>query len=182
MEDNKDLVPVNKPTVVNKYHKRTDEQKKADRVLIKDLWVRRYKLKDICDHPNLKHISVSQVRQDLKQVKKVFKSSPTFDKQFTAKRQIALGEEIINEAMIAWEKSKGLKVKTFSKTKTGGQFSGEETGSMEEVSYGDPNYLKVAKDAFAELNKLYGINQAVKTTEVNVNNNNSQVIIGMQIT
>lgn len=181
MEEENELISINNP-FPNIKNSRTEEQKKSDRELIKGLYIKRHKLADMQKHPMLQHISKTQVRNDLQIVLKQMKSSPLFDKKFRATKQLESMDDLYREAMEAWEKSKKTKTKTFSKTKEGDQFASTENGTMEEDSYGDPNLLKVALNILAEQNKVLGLQQMTKTTEVNLNNNNSQVIIGMQIT
>lgn len=189
--------------------RRTNEQKKKDRELVRDLYIKRWKNADIKRHPALAHISGTAIWQDIQFVKKQMKTSPVFDKKFKIQKQLETLDELFRETMEAYGKSKNAKIKTFSKTKEFGSSSTSkkgkskktevydydemetsaeggasifESGSFEENSYGDPNLLKVALNILAEQNKVLGILGSTKVTEVNLNNNNSQVIVGMQIT
>ena len=144
--------------------KRNDLEKQQDRELIKDLRLRRLSYRQIASHPDLKHISESQVFDDLKLIENEWKNNTSIDLDKKKQEQLETLDFIIRENSEAWEKSKADKIKKSIKNKED-ELKGKtkETGVQTETIHGDHNYMKRVLDAIAEQNKILGLHSPIKT-------------------
>jgi|GEM_PF-5824643 len=142
--------------------KRNDLEKQADRELIKDLRLRRLSTRQIATHPDLSHISHSQVYADLKLIEANWKSTTSIDLDKKKQEQLETLDFIIRESSEAWEKSKADKVKKSIKNKDDFKGKSKESGIQTETIHGDHNYMKRVLDALTEQNKILGLHAPVK--------------------
>lgn len=191
-----DLIPVVTPELIEGKvnFKRTEEQKKRDRELIKKLYYfDKLGINRIAEHPELQHISKTQIYNDLEQVKKRFKGDPKYDKEFERKKLVAEAELAGKEAIKSFYLSQGKKLRVIERKKLPKNFDEsnakpedlytfEVENQTEEYNPGDPNFLKVFNETIKLRASLMGLNISPKT-EINVNGNNQgkPTIIGMVI-
>lgn len=75
-------------------------------------------------------------------------------RELKARHTISL-QHIFREAMTAWEKSKGDRLKF----RNGTTANGEIDETTREQSCGDPRFLKEAREALTDIRKMYGANE-----------------------
>lgn len=147
-----------------KANKRNDLEKQTDRELIKDLRLRRLSTRQIAAHPDLTHISHTQIFNDLKLIENEWKNNTSIDLDKKKQEQLETLDFIIRENSEAWEKSKADKIKKSIKNKEDdSKGKTKETGVQTETIHGDHNYMKRVLDAIAEQNKILGLHAPVKT-------------------
>jgi len=144
--------------------KRNDLEKQKDRELIKDLRLRRLSIRQIVSHPDLQHISQTQIFDDLKLIESEWKNNTLIDLDKKKQEQLETLDFIIRENSEAWEKSKADKIKKSIKNKNDKvKGDSKETGVQTETIHGDHNYMKRVLDAIAEQNKILGLHAPVKS-------------------
>lgn len=146
-----------------KANKRNNLEKQKDRELIKELRLRRCTMMQISKHPDLQHISYSQIYADLKLIESEWKENTLIDLDKKKQEQLETLDFIIRENSEAWEKSKTDKIKKSIKNKDDdSKGKSKETGVQTETIHGDHNYMKRILDAIAEQNKILGLHAPVK--------------------
>jgi hypothetical protein len=195
MADNQ-LIPVVTGEIVYEgdgkgIHKRTSADKKRDRELIKKLYFfDKQGITEIAKNPALQHISKTQVYNDLEIVKKMWKGSPDFDKNFERKKLVSELELSAKESIKSFYLSQGRKVRKVERKKVGPNFDPENPKpedlytfqleeTTEEYGPGDPNFLKAFNETVKLRAIVMGVNMSPKT-EININPGDKQ-IIGMII-
>ena len=144
--------------------KRNDLEKQQDRELIKELRLRRQSLRQMAAHPELNHLSKSQIDYDLKLIESEWKENTSIDLDKKKQEQLETLDFIIRENSEAWEKSKADKIKKSIKNKEDdSKGKTKESGVQTETIHGDHNYMKRVLDAIAEQNKILGLHSPIKT-------------------
>lgn len=160
---------------------RNEMQLQKDYELIKDLRLKRWTVRQMSGHEELKHITFQQIHKDLKKIEEEWKNNTDIDLDKKKQEQLQTLDYVIRECTEAWEKSKAEKVKKSVKKKDQGSGSKQKSTQSEssiqtETIQGDHNYMKRALDAIQEQNRILGLHAPVKTD----NKNHDDVVISFR--